>query len=77
VSMIECGVQHPGETFRLRRLTHAEARAEERMHWHGKTMAERLAAMWELNSRMAAWRGVNIDERQARWTIRRVSHRGR
>jgi hypothetical protein len=29
-------------------------------------MTERLAAMWELNSRMAAWRGVNLNERQGK-----------
>jgi hypothetical protein len=74
--MMEDSVKKPGEGLGLRQLTHAEARAEQRLYWSGKTMAERLEGMWELNRRMAAWRGVELDERSATWTIRRVTHRG-
>jgi hypothetical protein len=64
-----------GEATRERMLTHAEARMEDRQYWSGKTPEERLQAMWELNRRMAAWRGVDLDEPKTIWTICRVPHR--
>jgi hypothetical protein len=73
--MMDGNVEKPGESVVLRKLTHTEARAEQRLYWSRKTMAERLTAMWELNRRMALWRGVGLDERETAWTIRRVSHR--
>jgi hypothetical protein len=71
--MMEHAARKPGEEVTAKKLTHAEARLAQRLYWSGKTEAERLMAMWELNSRMAAWRGVPVDQRETNWTVRRVS----
>ena len=55
-----------------RKLTHAEARMEQRLYWSGKSVAERLAAMTELTRRMYRMRGIDLDEFQTDVTARRV-----
>jgi hypothetical protein len=70
-------IEQQGELSGWRKLTHEQARAEQRLHSSRMTPAERLEAMWDLNSRMAAWRGVDLEEREATWVIRRVSSRKR
>jgi hypothetical protein len=76
--MSEVGtVDRPIEFQSGRMLTHAEARAEQRLYWSRRTPAERLIAMWDLNNDMAAWRGVDLGERKTDWTVRRVPYRGR
>ncbi len=60
-----------------RKLTHEEARAEQRRYWAKRTPAERLAAMTELTRRMCAMRGIDIDELKTDWTVSRVPRRQR
>ena len=55
-----------------RRLTREQAREEQRAYWSGKSVAERLAAMTELNRRMYAMRGIDVDERKTDFTPRWV-----
>ena len=58
-----------------RKLTHAEARLEHLLYWQRKSIPERLAAMTALTKRMYKMRGIDIDERKADFTPRRVSRR--
>jgi hypothetical protein len=58
-----------------RKLTHEEARREQRLYWSRKSAAERLAAMTELTRRMYRMRGIDIDERKADFTPSRVRRR--
>jgi hypothetical protein len=58
-----------------RKLTFAQARAEQRLYWSKKSIPERLAAATALTKRMYAMRGIDIDERKADFTPRRVSRR--
>jgi len=53
-----------------RRLTHEEARQEQRDYASKLTIPERLAAMTALNERM---RGIKTDEDQAYWNPRFVT----
>lgn len=55
-----------------RKLTREEARREQHLYWSRKSVAERLAAMTELTRRMYRMRGIDIDERKADFTARRV-----
>ena len=55
-----------------RKLSHAGARMEQRLYWSRKSIAERLAAATELTRRMYRMRGIDIDERKADLTPRRV-----
>jgi hypothetical protein len=55
-----------------RKLTHDEARREQRLYWSQKSAAERLAAMADLTRRMYKMRGIDIDERKADFTPSRV-----
>lgn len=55
-----------------RKLTRAEARREQHLYWSRKSVTERLAAMTELTRRMYRMRGIDIDERKADFTARRV-----
>ena len=64
------------EEFAPRKLTYAEARAEQRRYWSGKSVAERLAAMTELNRRLYRMRGIDIDQFKTDFTVSRVP-RGR
>ena len=63
------------EDWMPRKLTHEQARAEQRLDWSGKTYQERLRAMTELNRRMLALRGIDLDELQTDWTVSRVRRR--
>ncbi len=62
-----------------RKLSHPEARAEQRLFWSRKSIPERLAGMMELKQRMQQLRGMNIDEsntdKLADFTPRRVRRR--
>lgn len=58
-----------------RKLTHEEARAEQRRYWAKRTPEERLAAMTELTRRMCAMRGIDIDELKTDWTVSRIRRR--
>ena len=49
-------------TARPRMQTHEEARRDERLEWGRMTAGERLAAVRELNKRMAKFRGVLAHE---------------
>ena len=61
-----------GEGAGPRKLTRDEARREQHLYWSRKSVAERLAAMTELTRRMYRMRGIDIDERKANFTARRV-----
>jgi hypothetical protein len=58
-----------------RKLNHREARMEQLLYWSRKSVAERLAAATELTRRMYRMRGIDIDERKADFTPRRVRRR--
>jgi hypothetical protein len=58
-----------------RKLTHEQARMEQRIYWSKKSFSERLAAMTELTKRMNAMRGIFIDEQNPDLTPRRVRRR--
>ncbi len=58
-----------------RMLTHEQARAEQRLAWSRMSAGERLAAATELIRRMYRMRGIDIDERKADLTPRRVRRR--
>ena len=58
-----------------RKLTHSEARMEQRLYWSRKSMPERLAAMTALTKRMNELRGIFIDEQNPDLTPSRVRRR--
>jgi hypothetical protein len=58
-----------------RKLSHQEARREQRLYWSRKSIPERLAAMTELTRRMYKMRGIDIDESKADFTPSRVRRR--
>ena len=58
-----------------RKLTHAQARMEQRLYWSRKSIPERLAAMTALTRRLYAMRGIHLDEQTADLTPRRVRRR--
>ena len=60
-----------------RKLTHLQARAEQRLYWFNKTPAERLAASAALTKRLYAMRGIDLDERKTDLTPSRVPRRPR
>ena len=66
--------EDPGMTDALapRKLTHEQARMEQRLYWSGKSMSERLAAATELTKRLYRVRGIDLDERKADFTPGRV-----
>jgi hypothetical protein len=53
-----------------RKLTHEQARAEQRLYWCGKSVPERLAAMTALNERMLRMRGIDVDKLKGDLTVR-------
>jgi hypothetical protein len=61
--------------FAPRKLSHGEARTEQRLYWSRKTVAERLAAATELTRRMYRMRGIDLDERKADFTPSHVRRR--
>src|SRR5206468_11012801 len=58
-----------------RKLTHEQARAEQRLYWSKKSASERYAAMRALTRRMNAMREIFIDERNPDLTPRFVRRR--
>jgi hypothetical protein len=58
-----------------RKLTPEQARAEQRLYWSRKTPAERIAAAAALTRRSYAMLGIDLDERKADLTPRRVPRR--
>ena len=58
-----------------RKLTHEQARAEQRLYWSRRTVAERLAGSWELTRRMYMMRGIDLDESKTDFTPCRISRR--
>jgi hypothetical protein len=58
-----------------RKLTHDQARAEQRLYWSSKTVAERLVAMTELTRRMYSMGGIDLDEYKTDLSPRRVRRR--
>jgi len=58
-----------------RKLTRAQASAEQRVYWSRKTIPERLAAMTDLTKRMYRMRGIDLDELKADLAPRRVRRR--
>jgi hypothetical protein len=55
-----------------RKLTNHQARMEHLLYWSVKSIPERLAAMTALTRRMYKMRGIDLDERNADFTPRRV-----
>ncbi len=70
--VMETPVAESATDFAPRKLTHEEARMEQRLYWSKKSIPERLAAMTALNRRMYEMRGISIDEFEADLTPRRV-----
>lgn len=63
-----------------RKLTHLQARAEQRLYWGQKSPAERLAASTALTKRSYSLLGIDLaepkpDERKTDLTPRRVRRR--
>ena len=58
-----------------RKLSHAEARMEQRLYWSKKSIPERLAAMTALTKRMNEMRGIFINEQNPDLTPCRVRRR--
>ena len=63
------------DSFAARKLTHDQARAEQRLYWSGKSIPERLAGMTVLTNRLCKLRGIDLDDSKTDWTVRRVSRR--
>ena len=59
--------------FAPRKLTPLQAREEQRLYWSRKSPAERLAACTALTKRSYAMLGIDLDERKADLTPRRVT----
>ncbi len=55
-----------------RKLSHQQARTEQRLYWSRKSVAERLAAATTLTERLYKMRGVDLNERKADFTVSRV-----
>lgn len=58
-----------------RKLTHEQARAEQRLYWMEMTVAERLIASRALTDRLLRMRGLKPNERLTDLTARRVARR--
>lgn len=58
-----------------RKLTPIQARVEQRLYWSRKSASERLAAAAALTKRSYSMLGIDLDERKADLTPRRVSRR--
>jgi hypothetical protein len=58
-----------------RKLTHLQARTEQRLYWSRKSPADRLAGAAALTKRSYGMLGIDLDERKADLTPRRVSRR--
>ena len=62
----------PTDSFAARKLSHEDARIEQRLYWSRKSIPERLAAMTALNRRMLEMRGLDYRELEADLTPSRV-----
>lgn len=60
-----------------RKLTHEQARAEQRRYWSERTVEERLAGMRAVPRRLYLMRGIDLDEFKTDLTSRRISRRTR
>lgn len=60
-----------------RKLTHEQARAEQRAHWARMSPEERLAAAAETAKRGYELRGVRLDEQEAAFAPCRLHRRTR
>jgi hypothetical protein len=69
------GLARPDAWDTPRRLTREQARLEQHAYWSGKSVQERLAGAAELTRRMYRMRGIDLDERKADFTPRRVRRR--
>jgi hypothetical protein len=58
-----------------RKLTHLQARAEQRLYWSRKSPADRLDDDAALTRRSYSMIGIDLNERKADLTPRRVSRR--
>ena len=58
-----------------RKLTHLQARTEQRLYWSQKSPADRIAAAAALTKRSYAMLGIDLDERKTDLTPSRVSRR--
>jgi hypothetical protein len=67
----------PSEPVGWRKLTHAAARSEQRLETMRMSVAERLAAMSELNRRMYRMQGVEVDDREASFSAGLITRRRR
>lgn len=56
----------------VRKLTHEQARLEQRLYWSKKSISERLAAAAALTKRMYKLRGIDLDEQESDWNPRWV-----
>jgi hypothetical protein len=54
----------PVNDWAPRKLTHEQARIEQRLYWSRKSGPERLAAMTALIKRMYKMRGIDLDLRK-------------
>jgi hypothetical protein len=57
------------DDLRPRKLTHQQAKMEQRLYWSQKSIPERLAAMTALSRRMREMRGIFIDEEKPDLTV--------
>ena len=58
--------------FAPRKLTHDQAKMEQRIYWSQKSIPERLAAGAALTRRLYQMRGIDIDQFKTDLTPRRV-----
>jgi len=63
------------DSWAPRKLTHDQARAEQRLYWSRMTVPERLAAAAALTKRLYKMRGIDLDEHPSDLIARRVSRR--
>ncbi len=62
----------PDEPSLIRKLTHEQARAEQRLYWSTKSIPERLAASAALTQRMNAMRGIKTNDGSPDFTPSRI-----
>ena len=68
-------MREENDTWTPRKLTREAARAEQRVYWSTKSIAERLRAMSALTRRLYAMRGINLNDFKADFTVSRVLRR--
>ena len=65
------------DTTLPRKLTHEQAKQEQRLYWRDKSMAERLAAMSALNERLNRMQGIERGDQRTDFAVKGVSRRKR